>query len=97
MAVSASNATGMRQYRFSGFSFQRVGLETYLQEHPVPFPVYVLELDRNPSAMADYGLGGTPELIVVKNGRVEQVWSGAWATRNLRSVEAFFKVSLPGL
>jgi hypothetical protein len=45
-----------------------------------------------------YRLGGTPQTIVVgADGRVSQVWAGAWTGALAREVEAYFAVRLPGL
>lgn len=67
----------------------------HLSTEPLVQPaagVYVIA----PSTRTALELGTTPETIVLgQDGVIQQRWSGAYAGRTGRSVEAFFGISLP--
>jgi hypothetical protein len=55
---------------------------------------------KKPSSLArsSYGLGATPETIVIsKEGRVVKNWIGAYVGENLSGVNQFFGVHLDGM
>ena len=59
------------------------------------FPVFSRLSDKTRQA---YRLGSTPQLIVVsREGRVQKVWTGAFAGRIEREIESFFGVDVPGI
>jgi peroxiredoxin len=89
-----ANYTGDK-YRFIGISLSREKLEEYLVQHKMPFPVYHSLSD---SARLSYGLGATPQTIVISSdGKVLRNWSGAYGNVLQEEIETFFKVKLPGL
>jgi hypothetical protein len=48
--------------------------------------------------MEQYGLGSTPQTIIVSlDGKILQNWVGAYTGDRRAEVERFFGVSLPGL
>lgn len=70
-------------------------LTTSMAVNGIEFPVYVRPI---PSLIDAYGLGGTPQTIVVSpQGTVVKTWIGAYDGRVAREVEAFFGLQLPGL
>ena len=80
-------------YRFIGVSLSRSGLTT--SPAAFPFPIFT---DISSETSAAYGLGATPQTIVLTNeGRVLKAWSGAFSGQTQADVERFFKVRLPGL
>jgi peroxiredoxin len=89
-----ANYTGDK-YRFIGISLSREKLEEYLVQHKMPFSVYHSLSD---SARLSYGLGATPQTIVISSdGKVLRNWSGAYGNVLQEEIETFFKVKLPGL
>ena len=65
----------------------------YLAQHPLPFPVYLLDDDQ-----AETLAFGTPStLVVASGGRVIAGWSGAYLGHKAGLVQNFFKVGLPGV
>jgi peroxiredoxin len=84
-----------RQYRFIGLSLSEEGLPQYVATNDLWIPVYSGLAKATKEA---YKLGGTPETIVVSpEGRILQVWMGAYIGNQQSSVEEFFDVALPGL
>jgi peroxiredoxin len=82
-------------YRFIGVSLKSEGLEKYLEDNDLEFPVYY-----EPSAASRdaYRLMGVPQTLVVNgNGEVVKNWRGAFAEPLESEVEDFFEVELPGL
>lgn len=83
------------RYRFAGISLSERGLEEYLTENPLPFKVY-----KNPSAetLLGYAMGGTPQTILISSdGKIQRVWSGAYAGETAKEIEQTLGVRLPGL
>lgn len=83
------------EYRFIGLSLSKEGLSEYVAKSDLRIPIYSgpsKEMQRK------YKLGGTPQTIVVSpEGRILQDWVGAYTGGQKSQVEAFFRVSLPGL
>jgi hypothetical protein len=84
-----------KDYRFIGISLSQEGLEQYLSVQKLPCPVYI----DIPKETGDaYKMGGTPQTIVVSaQGQVMQNWVGAYIGDQKSQVEAYFKVTLPGI
>jgi peroxiredoxin len=82
-------------FRFVGISLDTDGLDAYITDNKLNFPVYT---DPDKQATTAYGLGAVPQTIVISpDGKVLQEWRGAY-DRNLRKeVEDFFQLQLPGL
>ena len=50
------------------------------------------------SAQAAFGLGGTPQTLVVSSqGRISHEWIGTFDGRRKQAIERFFEVELPGV
>jgi len=82
-------------YRFVGLSLTTDGLERYVADNHLEFPIYS---NLSAEARRVYGLGGTPQTIVISpEGRVMKNWLGAYVGGQKSQVEGFFRVSLPGL
>jgi len=83
------------RYRFIGLSLSEETLPDYVAKNDLKLPVYSgLSLE----TLKTYKLGSTPQTIVVtREARVLQDWSGAYVGDQKSQVEAFFHVSLPGL
>jgi peroxiredoxin len=82
-------------FRFVGISLDSDGLEAYIAEHKLDFPVYT-HPDK-PSVTA-YGFGAVPQTIVISpEGKVLQEWRGAYDNNLRDEVEDFFQLELPGL
>jgi hypothetical protein len=81
------------KYDFIGLSLASEGLEEFIRREDIRFPVYS---DIPSSALIRYRLGGTPETIVVYQGKVVKSWAGAYIQDPIKSdVEEFFSVRLP--
>ena len=84
-----------KDYRFIGISLSQEGLEEYLSIQTLPFPVYI---DIPKESGDAYKMGGTPQTVVVSSqGQVLQSWVGAYVGDQKSQVEAYFKVTLPGV
>lgn len=84
-----------KDYRFIGISLSQEGLEEYLSIQTLPFPVYI---DIPKESGDAYKMGGTPQTVVVSSqGQVLQNWVGAYVGDQKSQVEAYFKVTLPGV
>lgn len=82
-------------FRFIGVSLSGVGLEKYVADHQLPFPVYT---DIPKETGEAYKMGGTPQTVVISpQGQVIQNWVGAYAGDQKTQVEAYFDVTLPGI
>lgn len=83
------------RYKLIGLSLSDDGVDAYVAAHRFDFPVYH-HLD--PSMRGAYGLGTTPQTIVVSaDGRTLKNWVGAYTGAREKEIESFFQVSLPGL
>ena len=83
------------RYRFVGFSLSSDKLLNYVKENKLEFPVFT-DLPYIPTRQ--YKLGGTPQTFIVSpNGEVIKTWTGAYADKTQKEVEAYFGVSLPGI
>ncbi|HWB87324.1 MAG TPA: TlpA disulfide reductase family protein [Bryobacteraceae bacterium] len=81
------------RYRLVGLALSSAGLEGYLAEHPIDFPVYT---GVPASAIDAYRLRSTPETIVISaDGVVLRVWTGAFEGPNKEDIERYFSVRLP--
>lgn len=81
------------KYRVIGISLSDSLLREYIAEYAPGYSVYSAE--RNGDAAA-YGLGATPETIVVsKNGKILRNWYGAYQGTTKDEIEQFFAVHLP--
>jgi peroxiredoxin len=82
-------------YRFIALSLTDKDLKQYVAEQQIDVPVFINPGDE---ARKQYGLGGTPQTIIVSpDGKVLQNWVGAYTGARQAEVERFFGVSLPGL
>jgi peroxiredoxin len=83
------------QYHFIGLSLSEKDLAEYVAKNELKLPVYS---SLSPETMKTYKLGSTPQTIVISpEGKVLQDWVGAYVSDQKSQVEAFFRVSLPGL
>lgn len=83
------------RFRYIGLSTITKGLKQYIADGSAPFPVYYV---KSTSLLMKLGVFETPETIVVNpEGKVEQVWAGAYQADNLKKVDAFFGVKLTGV
>jgi peroxiredoxin len=82
-------------YRFIGISLSKEGLEKYVADHQLTFPVYT---DIPKELGEAYKMGGTPQTVVISpQGQVIQNWVGAYAGDEKSQVEAYFNITLPGI
>jgi len=87
----AENVKG--RYRVLGLSLSSDGLQKYMSDSGLSFPVYA-EIPAN--IRSAYHLGGTPETIVISvDGKVLKHWQGAFLGSTKQEVEAYFNVTLP--
>ena len=83
------------QYRFIGLSLSDEALQEYVAKNDLKLPVYS---GLSPETLKTYKLGSTPQTIVISpEGKVLQNWAGAYVGDQKTQVEAFFRVSLPGI
>ncbi len=83
------------RYRFIGLSLSDNTLPEYVAKNDLKLPVYS---GLPPETLKTYKLGSTPQTIVISpEGKVLQDWVGAYVGDQKSQVEAFFRVSLPGL
>jgi peroxiredoxin len=83
------------EYRFIGVSLSREDLPEYVAKNELRIPIYS---GLSKEMQRAYKLGGTPQTIVVSpEGRILQDWVGAYVGSQKSQVEAFFRLSLPGL
>lgn len=83
------------EYRFIGLSLTKERLSEYVATEGLAIPVYAGLSSQTKKA---FELGGTPQTIVVsRDGRILQNWTGAYVGGKKSQVEAFFHVTLPGL
>lgn len=89
----AQNLKG--RYRVVGISLSSDGLQKYVTDSELDFPVYG---DISVEARSAYHLGGTPDTIVVStDGRVLKHWQGAYVGSTKQDIEAYFNVHLPSI
>jgi len=82
-------------YRFIGLSLSEEAVAEYVAKNGMKLPVYS---GLSPETLKTYKLGSTPQTIVISpEGKVLQDWVGAYVGDQKSQVEAFFRVSLPGL
>jgi peroxiredoxin len=82
-------------YRFIALSLTDKDLKQYVAEQQLDIPVF---LNPEEKAREQYGLGSTPQTIVVSpDGKILQNWVGAYTGARQAEVERYFGVSLPGL
>lgn len=82
------------RYRVIGISAARPTAE-FMRERQFDFPVIT---GISPDAMRAYGLGGTPQTLVVSpEGRLIETWTGAYVHDQAKAIERFFSIQLPGL
>jgi hypothetical protein len=83
------------EYRFIGLSLGEKDLRDHVERDGLRFPVFSGLSEKTRQA---YRLGSTPQLIVVsRDGRVQKVWTGAFAGRIEQEIESFFGVDVPGI
>lgn len=97
----AKNASNLRllserikgRYWLIGLSLSSAGLEEYVTQEGIDFPVYT---NLSPKSVAAYRLGGTPTTIVVSaDGKLLREWKGAYIGDSKREIEEYFDVSFP--
>jgi hypothetical protein len=89
----AENVKG--QYRVVGLSLSSDGLQMYVGDSGLSFPVYT-EISGN--TRSAFHLGGTPDTIVVSSdGKVIKHWQGAYVGLTKKEVESYFNVTLPAV
>jgi len=78
-----------------GLSLTMSDLVPYLHANQLAFPVV---RDPDPSIVAAYRLGGTPETIAIsKTGYVENVWIGSYEGEVRDAIQRAYGVDLPSL
>lgn len=77
-----------------GLSLDRGGLDEYVKISDLGFPTYT---DVPREFLKAYGLGATPQTLVVRNGKILKDWRGAYDGALKLEVEDFFQVRLPGV
>lgn len=84
-----------KDYRFIGISLSKEGLEKYVADHQLAFPIYT---DIPTEVGEAYKMGGTPQTVVISpQGKVLQNWPGAYAGDQKYQVEKYFDMTLPGI
>ncbi len=83
------------KYNFIGLSISKDSVSQYVKESEFDFPVFWEPSDSN---RTDYYFRATPATYVVSNeGKIVRYWPGAYANKNIESIESYFEVKLPGL
>jgi hypothetical protein len=73
----------------------RDSVSEYVKDGNIEFPVFTTPSDSN---RIEYNFRATPSTYVISNeGKIIQFWSGAYAEKNVKSIEEFFGVKLPGM
>lgn len=81
-----------QKYRLIGLSLSKDGLRDFVRTHAISFPVYQ---DLSSDLVATYGLGSTPETIVIgPGGTVVASWKGAFLGSTRLLLEKFFSLRL---
>jgi hypothetical protein len=66
-----------------------------VESHALPVDLYTNAVDSKGRA---FTVGGTPEtLVVAPNGKITDIWQGAYSPTTQNKVESKFGVQLPGL
>jgi hypothetical protein len=94
--ISLANQRGGR-YRFVGLSIlpDQAGLEKYLAKHPYPFPSYI---DSTGTDLSSLGFVGTPHTVLIgRDGKIQQVWPGAYGEKTGADIAHFFSLNLPDI
>lgn len=82
-------------YRIIGISLSKDKLRDYVIEHDFTLPVYT---ELSAETIAAYKMGGTPRTLVVSSkGELVKNWFGAYGSDLKKEVEAYFKLTLPGI
>lgn len=88
-------ATVKGEYRILGISLSNQGLEKYIREAGIDFPVLT---QASPDSLEAYKLGGTPQTLVISaQGTLLKNWIGAYADQVSEEVQQYFGTPLPGL
>jgi peroxiredoxin len=92
--IQALGAARGSKFRFIGVSTTSEGLDQYVRETPMPFPIRLVDSEHLPKGL---NMSATPQTIVIgPDGRVKKAWAGALLGKNLEEAEKFFDVRLPG-
>lgn len=88
-------ATVKDDYRIWGISLSSQGLEKYLREAGIDFPVLT---QASANSLEAYKLGGTPQTLVISaEGTLLKNWIGAYVDQVSEDVQQYFGTPLPGL
>jgi hypothetical protein len=83
-------------YRFVGLSLTDKGLPEYVDANGLTFPAY--SVSKDDKGIQQLKLSVTPTTIVVsREGKVQNVWPGAYSGKTREEVEKFFGLHLPSL
>lgn len=85
------------EFRFVGIAHSTTldQLTDHLAARPLPFDTYLLDREE---LIFQLSLEATPTMLALDgSGRIDEVWVGAWLGLRLKSVESFFRASLPGV
>jgi len=81
------------KYDVIGLSLERDGLEDMVARDRIQFPMYT---DVPRDIVRAYGLGATPEtLVVTTDGKIVRSWIGGYAGALQTAIEQFFSLNLP--
>lgn len=95
--VVAIANSGQPKYRFIGLAIDGTEpeLRKYLDAHPMPFPVVMLN---DPKLVVPLGLGATPTTALIDEaGVVAESWVGAYGGHQASILEERFSATLPGI
>jgi len=67
------------------------GMTEYLARHSLSFPIVV---DNDPADMAALGFQGTPQTILIVDGKIVHNWSGAFQGKVRESIQGTLGVSI---
>ena len=82
------------RYKMVGIVTSNVDASKYARDHGLDFE-FVSQISAD--TKSSYHMAGTPQTIVIRDGRVVANWVGAYAQSRQKEVERFLNVSLPGL
>ncbi len=86
----------LSDYQLVGISLSSEGLEEYLKNNLLSFPIYIKPEETNGRTFV-IGTTTPQTLIIGTDGRVRDVWLGAYGPDLQKRIEATLKVQLPGL